>query len=66
MYHAPGLSEGRIRVTDARIRDLVKQVHQDIPIWNAKIFQTEPLLVKGDGPILAYRRQYQKFYEFGG
>jgi 3-ketosteroid 9alpha-monooxygenase subunit A len=65
MYHAPGLSEGRIRVTDARIRDLVKQVHQDIPIWNAKIFRTEPLLVKGDGPILAYRRQYQKFYELG-
>ena len=25
LYHAPGLSEGRLRVTGARIRDLVKQ-----------------------------------------
>ena len=66
MYHAPGLSEGRLRVANARIRDLVKQVQQDIPIWNAKIFRSEPLLVKGDGPILAYRRQYQRFYDFAG
>jgi 3-ketosteroid 9alpha-monooxygenase subunit A len=64
MYHAPGLSEGRMRVTAARIRDLVKQVNQDIPIWNAKIYRTEPLLVKGDGPMLAYRRQYARFYQF--
>ena len=66
LYHPPGISEGKMRVTKARMRDLVKQVNQDIPIWNAKIFRTEPLLVKGDGPILAYRRQYQKFYEFEG
>ena len=65
MYHAPGLSEGRLRVTAARIRDLVKQVNQDIPIWNAKMYRPEPILVKGDGPMLAYRRAYQRFYEFG-
>lgn len=65
MYHAPGLSEGRMRVTAARIRDLVKQVNQDIPIWNAKIYRPEPILVKGDGPMLAYRRAYQRFYEVG-
>ena len=66
LYHPPGISDGKMRVTKARMRDLVKQVEQDIPIWNAKIFQTEPLLVKGDGPILADRRQYQKFYEDEG
>jgi 3-ketosteroid 9alpha-monooxygenase subunit A len=65
MYHAPGLSDGKLRVTAARIRDLVKQVEQDIPIWNNKIYRPEPMLVKGDGPMLAYRRAYQRFYDFG-
>jgi hypothetical protein len=64
MYHPPGISEGKMRVTSARIRDLVKQINQDIPIWNAKIFRAEPILVKGDGPMLAYRRAYQRFYDF--
>ena len=36
LYHTPGLSEGKLRVTQARIRDLVRQVKQDIPIWNNK------------------------------
>jgi len=64
MYHIPGLSDGRLRVTMARMRDLVKQVQQDIPIWNAKRFQEKPLLVKGDGPMLAYRAQYARYYDF--
>jgi hypothetical protein len=50
----------------ARMRDLVKQVQQDIPIWNAKCFHEKPLLVKGDGPMLAYRAQYARYYEFDG
>jgi phenylpropionate dioxygenase-like ring-hydroxylating dioxygenase large terminal subunit len=65
MYHVPGLSEGRMRVTQARMRDLVKQVHQDIPIWNRKRFVEKPLLVQGDGPMLAYREQYARFYDSG-
>ena len=65
MYHVPGLSEGRMRVTQARMRDLVKQVHQDIPIWNRKRFVEKPQLVKGDGPMLAYREQYARFYDLG-
>lgn len=64
MYHIPGLSEGRMRVTNARMRDLVKQVNQDIPIWNRKRFSEKPLLVKGDGPLLAYRKQYERYYDF--
>jgi len=66
MYHIPGLSEGRMRVTKARMRDLVKQVNQDIPIWNHKCFHAQPLLVRGDGPMMAYRRQYARYYEFDG
>ena len=64
LYHIPGLSDGQLRVTQARMRDLVKQVEQDIPIWNSKKSERRPLLVKGDGPILAYREQYERFYQF--
>ncbi len=64
MFHPPGISDGKLRVTMARIRDLVKQVQQDIPIWNSKIYMERPLLVKGDGPMLAYREQYAKYYQF--
>jgi 3-ketosteroid 9alpha-monooxygenase subunit A len=65
LLHPPGISDGKMRVTKARMRDLVKQVEQDIPIWNHKIYRAEPMLVKGDGPMLAYRRQYARFYDFG-
>ena len=64
MFHPPGISDGKLRVTTARIRDLVKQINQDIPIWNSKRYRTDPILVKGDGPMLAYRRAYQRFYDF--
>ena len=62
LFHPPGLSEGKLRVAQARMRDLAKQIEQDIPIWNRKVFMDKPLLVQGDGPLLAYRRQYAKFY----
>lgn len=64
LYHPPGISDGKMRVTQARMRDLKKQIEQDIPIWNAKVYLPNPLLVQGDGPLLAYRRQYAKFYDF--
>lgn len=64
MYHPPGISDGKLRVTLARIRDLVRQVNQDIPIWNNKIYMNKPLLVKGDGPIPSYRQQYSKYYDY--
>ena len=64
MYHIPGLSDGRLRVTKARMRDLVKQINEDIPIWNRKRYMPEPLLVEGDGPMMAYRAQYERFYQF--
>jgi hypothetical protein len=64
MYHIPGLSDGRLRVTQARMRDLVRQVNEDIPIWNSKRFMPRPMLVPGDGPMMAYRAQYARFYQF--
>jgi 3-ketosteroid 9alpha-monooxygenase subunit A len=64
LFHPADLSEGKMRVTKARMRDLAKQITQDIPIWESKLYMTDPQLVEGDGPILAYRKQYARFYEF--
>ena len=65
LYHAAGISDGNMRVTKARMRDLVKQVTQDMPIWANKKNLVQPLLVEGDGPLMAYRAQYAKFYDTG-
>ena len=64
LYHPPGISEGKMRVTKARMRDLVHQITQDIPIWEHKRYMVQPQLVEGDGPILAYRQQFARYYAF--
>jgi phenylpropionate dioxygenase-like ring-hydroxylating dioxygenase large terminal subunit len=35
----------------------------DRPIWAEKVYRARPLLVKGDGPIVEFRRWYAQFYE---
>jgi hypothetical protein len=35
----------------------------DQPIWRDKVFRERPLLVKGDGPIIEFRKWYSQFYE---
>lgn len=37
-------------------------IYQDIPVWEHKQFKTNPLLVKGDGEILEFRRWAAQFY----
>lgn len=41
----------------------VIQFERDIPIWSKKQFMSAPLVVKGDGPLLQYRRWAAQFYE---
>jgi 3-ketosteroid 9alpha-monooxygenase subunit A len=36
----------------------------DLPIWNHKIHRARPILCDGDGPILAYRKWFEQFYDF--
>jgi hypothetical protein len=36
---------------------------QDLKIWQHKIYRPRPVLVPGDGPILAYRQWASQFYE---
>jgi len=50
------------RVGDALIRDLVKQVEEDLVILDRKIFQPQPRLCAADGPILQFRKWAQQFY----
>jgi nitrite reductase/ring-hydroxylating ferredoxin subunit len=46
----------------ALIRDIEKQMSEDIPIWENKAFLPRPVLCDGDGPIAAYRRWCRQFY----
>jgi hypothetical protein len=40
----------------------VGDVLQDGPIWANKVYLDPPVLLKGDGPIGAYRRYVRQFY----
>lgn len=42
--------------------NFLSQFEQDVPIWNAKRFENRPLVVKGDGNIVGFRKWYSQFY----
>ena len=44
------------------IAEIERQLEQDIPIWENKIYIHPPLLVEGDGPIALYRKWCRQFY----
>lgn len=46
----------------AVLKSLTIQFERDIPIWNHKNAVRAPLAVKGDGPLLLFRRWYKQFY----
>ena len=43
----------------ARVGD---ELEQDIPIWEAKRYHERPVLVAGDGPVMAWRKWCEQFY----
>jgi len=51
----------RVLATRA-IKELGRTIAQDIPIFNNKVYRSEPLLCDGDGPIMQYRRWARQFY----
>ena len=53
-------------VAAAIIRDIVKQMNEDIPIWENKQYLERPMLCDGDGPIAEYRRWMKQFYSPSG
>ncbi|MFN7954218.1 MAG: Rieske 2Fe-2S domain-containing protein [bacterium] len=60
--HAVDGASDQHGVGAAIIRDLEKQMHQDIPIWENKAYLTRPMLVEGDGPFGTYRRWMKQFF----
>ena len=50
-------------LVDGLIAEIVRQVEQDIPIWENKVFREAPILCDGDGPIAKYRRWFGQFYD---
>jgi phenylpropionate dioxygenase-like ring-hydroxylating dioxygenase large terminal subunit len=49
-------------VGQAFIREIERQLGQDIPIWENKIYVAPPLVVDTDGPIGVFRRWTKQFY----
>jgi phenylpropionate dioxygenase-like ring-hydroxylating dioxygenase large terminal subunit len=39
-------------------------IYQDIPIWEHMLYREEPVLVKGDGQIMQFRRWARQFYSW--
>ena len=53
---------GNSGVGAAIIRDLEKQMSEDIPIWEHKLYHAKPLLCDGDGKFALYRRWMRQFF----
>jgi nitrite reductase/ring-hydroxylating ferredoxin subunit len=61
----PG-SRARLLLSHALTRALGpafrRDIEQDFPVWEHKVYLDRPRLAKGDGPIPAYRRWARQFY----
>ena len=44
------------------MRAFLADVHQDVPLWENKVFVSPPALAQGDGPIGKYRQWARQFY----
>lgn len=49
-------------VAMAFIKEIERQLEQDVPIWENKRHVKPPILTDGDGPIARYRRWCKQFY----
>jgi hypothetical protein len=41
---------------------VIRELEQDIPIWENKIYVAPPVLCDGDGPIGIFRKWVKQFY----
>tara|TARA_R110002110_G_scaffold245617_5_gene462086 strand:- start:32003 stop:32974 length:972 start_codon:yes stop_codon:yes gene_type:complete len=55
-------SENNGMLASGTVQEIVRQVEQDIPIWEHKVYLEDPALCDGDGPIAKYRKWFQQFY----
>ena len=52
-------------MSKALVEEVVKQVGEDVPIWNNKVHRAQPSLAPGDGPIMKFRRWTEQFSPAG-
>ena len=50
------------RIAAAFYKEVNRQMEQDIPIWNKKIYRPRPALTAGEGPITRFRAWATRFY----
>jgi nitrite reductase/ring-hydroxylating ferredoxin subunit len=50
------------RIAQAFYREVNRQVEEDIPIWNKKIYRERPALTEGEGAITGFRKWALQFY----
>ena len=61
-YRNPSRDPRTDRIGPAFIKEVNRQLGDDIPIWENKIYLESPNLCDGDGPIAKFRRWAQQFY----
>jgi hypothetical protein len=44
-------------------KNIIHDFCQDIAIWENKAYLSAPQLVKGDGPIILFRKWFKQFYD---
>jgi phenylpropionate dioxygenase-like ring-hydroxylating dioxygenase large terminal subunit len=63
MFKQPKDAVGMAKImADGVMAEISHQVEQDIPIWDFKTYQPNPILCDGDGPINQYRKWFSQFY----
>lgn len=61
-YHNPQRDPRVDRIGAAFSKEVNRQVGEDIPIWENKIYRDKPHLAQGEAPITAFRKWVCQFY----
>lgn len=63
VYYQPKVTTDlQALMADGFIAENCRQVEQDMPIWQHKHYNPNPVLCDGDGPIAHYRKWFSQFY----
>lgn len=57
----PDSDDRQRELNEKLVAEIIRQVSDDVPIWENKIIKDPPMLARGDGPIAAFRRWSAQF-----